>query len=63
MCGRVTIDLRGNGGGRGDYGSLLYSYLTDKPFRYYDSLQVMGLHLEVLDYSDRAGSREGCASR
>jgi hypothetical protein len=34
----LIIDLGDNGGGRDLYGSLLYSYLADKPFRYYSSL-------------------------
>jgi len=36
----LIIDLRGNGGGRDDYGKLLYSYLTDKKFQYYASLET-----------------------
>jgi hypothetical protein len=35
----LIIDLRDNNGGRDEYGSKLYSYLTDKPFKYYTSLQ------------------------
>jgi len=34
----LIIDVRGNGGGRDLYGSLLYSYLTNNPFSYYRSL-------------------------
>ncbi|RRB01139.1 S41 family peptidase [Larkinella rosea] len=36
---RLLIDLRGNGGGDDVNGSLLYSYLTTKPFAYFASLQ------------------------
>lgn len=35
----LIIDLRGNSGGFNVYGPLLYSYLTDKPFRYFASEQ------------------------
>jgi hypothetical protein len=38
---KLVIDLRGNGGGRDAYGALLYSYLTDKPFKYYSSLSTL----------------------
>ncbi|MGV3639926.1 MAG: S41 family peptidase [Adhaeribacter sp.] len=36
----LIIDLRGNEGGVDKWGALLYSYLSDKPFRYYDRLEV-----------------------
>src|ERR1035437_9934969 len=36
----LILDLRGNGGGIDDYGKLLYSYLTDKEFQYYISLET-----------------------
>lgn len=32
---KLIIDVRENGGGRDDYGVMLYSYLTKQPFRYY----------------------------
>jgi hypothetical protein len=32
---KLLIDLRGNQGGNDQNGELLYSYLTDKPFKYY----------------------------
>jgi len=36
---KLIIDLRDNGGGDDVYGSMLYSYLTDKTFEYYRSLE------------------------
>jgi C-terminal processing protease CtpA/Prc len=36
----LIIDLRDNEGGMDSWGKLLYSYLTDKPFYYYDRLSV-----------------------
>ena len=35
----LIIDLRNNGGGNDEYGAWLYSYLSNKPFTYYASLQ------------------------
>jgi hypothetical protein len=35
---KLIIDLRGNGGGADEYGALLYSYLTDKSFKYFASI-------------------------
>ena len=36
----LIIDLRGNGGGEDAYGALLVSELTDKPFRYFDHIDI-----------------------
>ena len=36
----LIIDLRDNEGGKDAYGALLYAYLTDQPFRYYDRITV-----------------------
>jgi len=38
--GLLILDLRGNGGGVDNYGALLVSYLTDKPFRYFDRIRM-----------------------
>ncbi|MEZ5106839.1 MAG: S41 family peptidase [Draconibacterium sp.] len=35
----LIIDLRGNGGGADEYGALLYSYLANKPFKYFSSIE------------------------
>jgi len=36
----LVIDLRGNGGGIDEYGAMLVSELTDKPFRYFDRIRI-----------------------
>lgn len=36
----LVLDLRGNGGGDDNYGALLVSYFADKPFRYFDRIEV-----------------------
>lgn len=35
----LIIDLRGNGGGRDEYGALLYAYLANKPFKYFLTIE------------------------
>lgn len=37
---RLILDLRGNGGGADENGALLVSHLTDRPFRYFDHIDV-----------------------
>jgi hypothetical protein len=39
----LIIDLRGNGGGEDEYGAMLVGYLTEKPFRYFDRIQMKTL--------------------
>jgi hypothetical protein len=36
----LIIDLRGNGGGEDYYGRLLYSYIAQKEYKYYNHLEV-----------------------
>jgi len=40
MVEKLIIDIRGNQGGNDENGALLYSYLTQKPFKYYASLET-----------------------
>lgn len=53
----LIIDLRGNGGGRDGYGSLLYSYLTDNPFKYYAKLETSTKALTDKDHPNLALQR------
>lgn len=39
----VILDLRGNGGGVEAYGAHLISCFTDKPFRYFDRIEVVSI--------------------
>jgi hypothetical protein len=51
----LVIDLRGNGGGDGHHGAMLYSYLTSEPFRYYDHLgAVLDGPLTYLEHTDQS---------
>ena len=59
----LIIDLRGNGGGADMYGAMLVSYLTDKPFRYFDHIDVKSINPSFKEHSDWSGNenrlREG----
>jgi hypothetical protein len=41
QCGALIIDLRNNGGGEDGNGAALYSWLSNKPFSYYASLETV----------------------
>lgn len=51
---RLIIDLRGNGGGADVYGAHLYSFLTNKPFRYYQELETKERKLTSADHPNLA---------
>lgn len=53
---KLIIDLRGNGGGRDTYGALLYSYLTNKPFQYYKSLETATKDLPYEQFKSNVSS-------
>ncbi len=46
----LIIDLRGNGGGADVYGSYLYSFLTDKTFKYYSKLETSERELTAAEH-------------
>ncbi len=48
----LIIDLRGNGGGKDMYGALLVSYLTDKPFRYFDRINLKSIDPSFKEHSN-----------
>jgi C-terminal processing protease CtpA/Prc len=48
----LIIDLRGNDGGRDSYGAMLVAYLTDKPFRYIDHIDIKTINPSFRDHSD-----------
>ncbi len=50
----LIIDLRNNSGGQDVFGSLLYSYLTDKPFSYYASIESVSKKFTASDHPNLA---------
>jgi C-terminal processing protease CtpA/Prc len=54
----LIIDLRGNGGGADMYGAMLVSYLTDKPFRYFDHINVKTITPSFKEHTDWRSERE-----
>jgi len=54
----LIIDLRGNGGGSDMYGAMLVSYLTDKPFRYFDRIEVKSINPSFKEFSDWTGKED-----
>ncbi len=48
----LIIDLRANRGGKDSFGSLLFSYLMDKEFRYYDYLETSTNKITLAQYTD-----------
>lgn len=55
----LILDLRGNGGGSDMYGAMLVSYLTDKPFRYFDHINVKSISPSFKEHTDWRVEREG----
>ena len=58
----LIIDLRGNGGGRDEYGKLLFAYVMDRPFLYYWALETKKNDYDLFKYtSETAAGREELA--
>lgn len=55
-CKNLVLDLRGNGGGRDLYGSLLYSYLIRRTSAYYKDLYASTTDLPFKKFSDSVSS-------
>lgn len=55
----LIIDLRGNGGGADVYGSYLYSFLTDKTFKYYLKLETSEKELTVAEHPNLSIQKPG----
>jgi len=55
----LILDLRANGGGADMYGATLVSYLTDKPFRYFDHINVKSISPSFKEHTDWSDKREG----
>jgi hypothetical protein len=53
----LIIDVRDNGGGADDYGALLYSYLSQKPFRYFFS-KASNIHVVKVDENPLLGAQK-----
>lgn len=53
----LILDLRGNGGGDDNYGATLVSYFADKPFRYFDNIQVTDTYDGYGRISEEGGVR------
>ena len=54
----LIIDLRGNAGGEDEFGSRLFSYLTDKEFRYFDYIEASTNKISLAQYTDADPERD-----
>ena len=57
----LIIDVRGNGGGDDMYGAMLVSCLTDKPFRYFDHINVKTITPSFKEHTDLKVDEKGLA--
>jgi Peptidase family S41 len=54
----LILDLRNNGGGTDMYGAMLVSYLTDKPFRYFDHINIKTITPSFKEHLDWRAENE-----
>ncbi len=54
----LVIDLRNNSGGSDEFGKILFAYLYDQPFRYYESLRVKRVDLSFWDRTDNPKAKK-----
>jgi len=47
----LIIDVRGNGGGRDEYGRLLFAHFMDQPFLYYKALEMKQNRYDLFRYT------------
>ncbi|MBN1939834.1 MAG: hypothetical protein JW843_09625 [Candidatus Aminicenantes bacterium] len=47
----LIIDVRGNGGGRDEYGRLLFAHFMDRPFLYYRALEMKKNRYDLFKYA------------
>jgi C-terminal processing protease CtpA/Prc len=51
----LILDVRGNGGGESELGGMLFSYLLERPFHYYDDIIMTkncGMRYSLAKYAD-----------
>jgi Peptidase family S41 len=53
----LILDLRGNGGGTDEYGKILFSYFTNQPFDYYESLRMNKESFDFFKYTSSPGRK------
>ena len=59
----LVVDLRDNSGGSDEFGKILFAYLYDKPFQYYESLTVKEVNLSFWDRTDSPGDKDELVKR
>ncbi len=53
----LILDLRGNGGGTDEFGKSLFSYFTNRPFDYYESLTMNKERFDFFKYTSMLDAR------